>query len=215
MGFLDFLFGTRNKDSDSLMFQELQAQVKSLCEDANIRMVEVDTWYQSAYYYDVVPTQGVIFPVICSMRLYRSPHKKINKAITGAKIDSYKSYAIWMHELGHAYSNQTPVVEKFEEYRLYKDVRYLANKNQILFHELEAWMWARENALVWTQGMNDIMAWALNTYLERPESLYDPNVRYVGFSDPQEVRDVAVRAVAKGFKLKEFSKEPETETVDA
>jgi len=68
------------------------------------------------------------------------------------------SYIASMHEMGHIVTPSGYL----------RDRRNGIDTVVMQFEEEAAWAWARENALVWTAGMQQLHDWAISTYRNAP-----------------------------------------------
>lgn len=79
------------------------------------------------------------------------------KIIHCLPIEDEESYSCFLHEMGHLVSpkQQAPLAEYFFTWPVHP---------VLMDNELDAWRWARENALMWTPVMESKRVYALETY---------------------------------------------------
>lgn len=85
--------------------------------------------------------------------IQRSTHRgcafRATRIVKIRPVCSPVTYAIALHEIGHILGPM--------------------QKGKRLFREAGAWLWARDNAPVWTDTMTRLMARCLNSYFKRAE----------------------------------------------
>lgn len=91
-----------------------------------------------------------------------------------------ETYAVAMHELGHAI-HPGGLLRTFVpgEKR---------NPNLSLDEEISAWEWAKKQALIWTPSMQSVMDYGLSTYTQPP-------VRVIMDINPRRVPSVSPEAI--------------------
>lgn len=102
--------------------------------------------------------------------------------------DKWIHYATLLHELGHILSKNQFVFRRGWWERTFPG---LITSKRTVHNEIDAWVWAKDHALMWTPIMERRMLWALGTY---GISEYDPRIKaLLGLKEKYENESTLVR----------------------
>ena len=86
-------------------------------------------------------------------------HTNRYKIILREPVCSLETYAVGLHEMGHIVDR----VDVGDDADLL-NIMLFGPSERVLKSEMNAWRWAKNNALWWRKPMQDIMVWSLSTY---------------------------------------------------